>query len=341
MNESQSSSDTKPPRESTIEERAADAKFYLTIGGGSFILIAILLILPILLFLLPPNYIVSLQIAAIGYFLPGLFLFIWGLIKVYRGKDLTISQVRQAKIQQKDLRKTVKLVLFVTFFVVLVILPFLVGLSPLDLMNSIIQYSLIAFGPGGLFIGTFLISIFGNFTILFPIPYIFVLLLIAIQPGFTLIDGILMGLVVGLGATIGEIVSWLLGRSQTEALEDSQMGQRVLKVKDQVERGYGGLLIFFYAATPLPDDLLLIALGATRYPLWKTVIYCFFGKVALALMITIGAQMPGIRDVLMDVFGGVSDPFFETMYVVVGLFIILLIFLVPWQSVFRRIKGNK
>ncbi|MHA2314782.1 MAG: hypothetical protein ACXACF_05790 [Candidatus Hermodarchaeia archaeon] len=221
---------SQPPTEDEqiIEERAGDAKFFLTIGSGTFLLVGIiLLILAFLPFFFPPNLTQSFLIAGLGYLIPGIVLFIWGLGKVFRGKDLTLSQVWQAKIQRSDVKRTSRFLVFVTFFVILLIIPLLIGLSVIDIMNAIIQWSQLAFGTLGIYIGVFLISIFGNFTVIFPVPYLLVLLLIVVNwSNFTLIDGLILGLVVGAGAAIGETTAWLLGRTQTQSLEESATGQR-------------------------------------------------------------------------------------------------------------------
>jgi hypothetical protein len=335
-----------PPADdiSSLEERAGDAKFFLTLGSGTFIFLGALLLIPFLLGLLgllfiPPNVAFASLIMGLGYLFPGFILFVWGLGKVFRGKDLTFQQVWQARMQVDDIKRTARFLLFVTFFVILLVVPILIGLSVLDLMNAIIAWALMVFGPLGIYVGVFLISVFGNFTIIFPVPYLFVLLLIALQPGFTLFDGLMLGIVAGAGAAIGEIVAWLLGRSQSKSLESSPTGQQLLKIRGQIERGYGGLLIFIYAATPLPDDILLIALGATKYPLWKAILFCFFGKVVLALIITIGAQLPFLQPILLQLFGGGSDPLMDTLYLTIGIILIGLFFL-PWGTLLKKLRGK-
>lgn len=334
-------SKSQAPESEALERRAADAKFYLSIGSLSFIVLGILLLLPAVLLLLPPNIATTLIIGSFCYLIPGVFLFAWGLGKVFRGKDLSFTLVWHARFEGKDLRKTAKFLLFVSFFAVLLILPVLIGVSLFDLMNGIIQLTISLVGPVGLYFGVFLIAIFGNFTILFPIPYQLVLFMIALQDWFTVADGLLVASVAGLGATIGELVAWTLGRTQTEALEDSPTGRRIMKMKERAERGYGGLLVFLYAATPLPDDLLLIALGATKYPLWKTLLACSLGKVALCLVVVFGAQLPLLRPLLVGMLGEGSDPIRETAYLVVGIAIILLIFFVPWGEYARRLFRRK
>jgi membrane protein YqaA with SNARE-associated domain len=334
-------SQNRTSEKEVLQRRAADAKFYLSLGSLSFVLLGIVLLLPVFFLSLPPNIAGSLVIGSLCYLIPGGALFIWGLGKVYRGKDLSFTLVRHAQFERKDLRKTAKFLLFVSFFAVLVILPVLIGVSLFDLMDAIIQLTMLLAGPFGLYMGVFLIAIFGNFTILFPIPYQAVLFLIALQPWFTLADGLLTALVAGLGATVGELTAWLLGRTQSEALEDSATGRRIMKMKEQAEHGYGGLLVFLYAATPLPDDILLMALGATKYPLWKTILACSLGKVVLCLSVVFGAQLPILRPVLVSMFGGGSDPIRETVYLVIGIVVILLIFFVPWGQYGRRLFRRK
>lgn len=337
-------SSPSPKETNSLEERAGDAKFFLSLGSATFILLGIILLFPFLLNSLgfipiSPNIVAASLIAGLGYLLPGVVLFIWGLGKVYRGKDLTFQQVWQASIQRSDVKRTLRFLVFVTFFVILLVVPVLIGLSILDIMNAIITWAITVFGPLGIYIGVFIISIFGNFTVIFPIPYLFILLLIALQPGFTLIDALLLGVIAGAGAAIGETVAWLLGRTQSESLEESPTGQRILKLREQIERGYGGFFVFIYAATPLPDDILLIALGATKYPLWKALLFCFFGKVALALIITLGALNPVFQPILLQIFGGGSDPIMDTIYLIIGIALIGLFFL-PWGSLLQKLRGS-
>lgn len=326
-----------------IEERAGDAKFFLSIGSGAFFLFSVIFFIPLVIpfflpILLPLNVVNAFFIAGFAYLIPGLILFIWGLGKVFRGKDLSFEQVWKARIQRKDVKRTARFLIFVSFFVILLIVPVLIGFSILDIMNGIIGWCLTVFGPIGIYIGIFLISIFGNFTVIFPIPYLFVLLITVLNwPGFTLVDGLILGVIAGAGAAIGETTAWLLGRSQTETLEDSPTGLQMLKLRGQIERGYGGVLILIYAATPLPDDILLIALGATKYPLWKAIGFCFIGKVILSLLITIGAMF--FADILLVIFGGGADPIMDTAYLLVGIALIGLFF-VPWGRLVRKIRGN-
>ena len=136
------------------------------------------------------------------------------------------------------------------------------------------------FGILGVNIGVFIISIFGNFTIIFPIPYLFALILISLLPDFqnNPLMLLILGFSAGLGASIGELTAWALGRAGKQTIKDSSNFE---KMSQWVEKGYAPFLIFLFAATPLPDDAFMIVVGFVNYTLWKVLFFCFIGKVTL------------------------------------------------------------
>lgn len=134
------------------------------------------------------------------------------------------------------------------------------------------------YGDVGIYIGVFLISIFGNFTVIFPVPYVIALIVVS---AVTPVNPILLGLIGGLGASIGETTAWLIGRGSQEMIGDSESIERM---KGYVEKGWAPLLIFIFAATPLPDDAFLIVLGIAGYSIVKTLIYTFIGKFVLCYL---------------------------------------------------------
>ena len=89
-----------------------------------------------------------------------------------------------------------------------------------------------------------------------------------------------MGIFAGAGASIGETSAWLLGRASKNVLEES-MEKQVSRAQNWIDRGLAPLVIFLFAATPLPDDAILLFIGLLGYSLWKTIIWCFFGKIVL------------------------------------------------------------
>ncbi|MCD6513440.1 MAG: YqaA family protein [Candidatus Asgardarchaeia archaeon] len=138
-------------------------------------------------------------------------------------------------------------------------------------------YWMIDFASTYGYLGAFIISIFGNFTIIFPVPYSLAIFLLGASHQ---VDPLILGLISGLGAQIGEMSAYLLGRGVSIAELEEKYGDKFKKVNKMVEN-YGFWTIMIFAATPLPDDLVLIPAGIIGYDLKKTIIACLIGKVIL------------------------------------------------------------
>ncbi|MHA1917935.1 MAG: YqaA family protein [Candidatus Ranarchaeia archaeon] len=130
------------------------------------------------------------------------------------------------------------------------------------------------------YLGSFLISTFGNLTVLFPVPYV-----IAIFTLGTLgLNPLLLGISGAIGATIGEFSSYALGRgiSMTELFK--KYGEKMNRINKLI-KNQGFLAVFIFAVTPIPDDILLIPLGMIGYPYKKTLLAMFLGKLGLITFI--------------------------------------------------------
>ena len=152
--------------------------------------------------------------------------------------------------------------------------------------------------------GAFFISIFGNFTIFFPVP--FTLTIYAF--GATL-NPLLLGLACGLGSTIGEFSAYLIGMGGRKVIGE-KYGERLESAKLLVQR-YGMIVIFLFALLPLPDDLILIPLGMLRYDLRKALTAAFLGKTLMCVIIAYAGQLSFefVRDLFESggVLGGLAS----------------------------------
>lgn len=126
--------------------------------------------------------------------------------------------------------------------------------------------------------GAFLISILGNVSIFFPVPYA-----IAIYTLGAVLDPILLGISSGLGSAIGEFSSYFIGRG-SRSLLDKKYGGRLDSVKSLIQR-FGIITIFAFALLPLPDDLIMIPLGMLKYSLRKAFIAMFAGKTLMSIIL--------------------------------------------------------
>ena len=152
--------------------------------------------------------------------------------------------------------------------------------------------------------GAFLISIFGNFTIFFPVPFT-----ITIYAFGATLNPLLLGLTCGLGSTIGEFSAYLVGMGGRKVIE-GRYGERLESAKLLIER-YGMAIIFLFALLPLPDDVILIPLGMMRYDLKKALIAAFLGKVAMCTIVAYAGRFSYtfVRDIFESggIVGGIGS----------------------------------
>lgn len=152
--------------------------------------------------------------------------------------------------------------------------------------------------------GAFLISIFGNFTVFFPVPFV-----LTIYAFGSTLNPLTLGIVCGAGSTLGEFSAYLIGRGGRRVI-DERYGKRLETAKLLVQR-YGMAVIFAFAVLPLPDDLILIPLGMLRYNLKKAMTAMFLGKTIMCVAVAYAGRYSYtfIRDIFASsgLLGGLAS----------------------------------
>ena len=152
--------------------------------------------------------------------------------------------------------------------------------------------------------GAFLISIFGNFTIFFPVPFT-----ITIYAFGATLNPLILGLVCGIGSTVGEASAYLIGVGGRKVIE-GRYEERLESAKRLIQR-YGAAIIFLFALLPLPDDVILIPLGVLRYDLKKALGAMFLGKTLMLTFVAYAGRYSYtfVKDIFESggVFGGVAS----------------------------------
>jgi membrane protein DedA with SNARE-associated domain len=107
-----------------------------------------------------------------------------------------------------------------------------------------------------------------------------------------------VGIGVALGATISKAAHFYLSHLGGAFLEGRGLGKRAGRGLEK----WGGLLAFLAAATPIPDDPIVIPLGAAGYSAWKFFLSYFSGKalVCVAGAYVGGYAIQGVSDLLGD-----------------------------------------
>src|SRR4030043_1515720 len=147
----------------------------------------------------------------------------------------------------------------------------------------------------GLF-GIFLISFLGATSVFIPIPYTVVIFTLG---GLQAFDPLLIAVAAGTGAAIGEFSGYLIGFGGRRVI-----GERYKKKMDLLTRlfkKFGPIVIFIFALTPLPDDLLFIPLGVMRYSLIRAFIPALLGKFFSNLIIAYSGRLS--LQIIESIFG--------------------------------------
>ncbi|MBO3802477.1 MAG: hypothetical protein JTT11_01155 [Candidatus Brockarchaeota archaeon] len=157
------------------------------------------------------------------------------------------------------------------------------------------------------YLACFLLSIVGNTTIFIPFPYAAIVFIMTSQVG---LDPLLLGIVSGFGAAAGELASYALGFGGGKYLEKRGYAEKFGSLHAFLleHRRLLPLAIYVFAATPLPDDALMIPLGMLRYGLVASIVPCFLGKTTMLLFIGyfgsfvsgIGVDLDPVAGILFD-----------------------------------------
>ena len=225
------------------------------------------------------------------------------------------------------------------YLVLSILFPDLV--SPFGVIYSwLLDFSLLLGYPGA-----FLISAIGNATILVPFPYVGVAFILGgLRDELTLafvFDPWLIGIVSGIGAMIGEMTGYLIGYGGGRLIDEDQTSAFKSFV-DSHPRATP-IVVWFLAATPIPDDVLVIPLGAARYSWWKVALVQLIGKTMFLMGISWSGRI-GL-DFVGSILGS-TDPLsllsrvIEVSSVLLVIFAIYSLVRIDWNSLVSRRNSN-
>lgn len=141
------------------------------------------------------------------------------------------------------------------------------------------------------YLGIFLASLIGSASIILPLPSF--ALVIAAGSQF---DPLWVGIISGVGAAIGELTGYGLGYGIYH-VKNKFNERKIRKEKKKLSgwkktfnhwfhnRRLGFVLIVIFSFTPLPDDILGLFCGATKYDVKKFFLATLIGKIMLGLVL--------------------------------------------------------
>ena len=141
-----------------------------------------------------------------------------------------------------------------------------------------LRESVFTLGSWG-YVAVFLVQLADSATIFIPTPghaYTF-------ATGAAL-NPLVLGVIGGVGATLGELTGYFLGARAHRVLEGGRLYDRVLALTKR----WTGPALFTFALLPGPFEVANICAGAIRYPLWRFFLYVGIGKIVKVTCIAAG-----------------------------------------------------
>lgn len=90
-----------------------------------------------------------------------------------------------------------------------------------------------------------------------------------------------IGFIVAISATLAKFIHYIVVRGSRGILSEERL-MSLEREKNRVAK-WGALALFIAAASPVPDDPLIVYVGLTKYNSVKFIVSYFIGKVAITL----------------------------------------------------------
>ncbi len=182
------------------------------------------------------------------------------------------------------------------------------------------------YGP----IGIFLVSFLGNVIPYSTVPY----LIFIVHYGATVTETLGMieiAILGGIGAALGKVIVLLIGSATRKILPETDKKSMKLFMKLAGKSVFIAVLVF--AATPLPDDVLYIPLGAMGYSPFKFFVAAAIGKAIITYMALLFGET--IRYLV-----GESSTIASIVAIVATLILMFLIVKVNWEMIIEEIVSK-
>ena len=130
----------------------------------------------------------------------------------------------------------------------------------------------------------FITCLIGNISPI-PSPYTWSVCLAFAYFSFNPFIPLFFGFIASLGCLAGELVGYFIGKGAGKIMSEKRK-DNLRNLQDYLiaHPKIAPILIFFFGATPLNDDVLTIPLGILNYDLKKTILFCWLGKFSLMLL---------------------------------------------------------
>jgi membrane protein YqaA with SNARE-associated domain len=132
----------------------------------------------------------------------------------------------------------------------------------------------------------FIMAFLGGTSIFLPFPYY----LFTISFGAAGLNPLFLGISAGLGTLIGDTTSYYIAYHARVVVPRKYYSvfQKILDWTTKKNPAIFSLFVFLYASIiPLPDDLITVPSGITKYPFWRLAIPLGLGKITFNILLAL------------------------------------------------------
>ncbi|MBN1803022.1 MAG: hypothetical protein JW891_16045 [Candidatus Lokiarchaeota archaeon] len=253
---------------------------------------------------------------------------------------------------------------FLVFYItVIVYLIFFLFYNPFQEAIVLVRANMAGLTSGSNYYWALLISFgicfIGSASIAFPVPFPFVLFTLSssLMANYVTINAAtssspfwfaILGIAIigGLGCALGELSGYVVGygakkmingKSSTVVQNINGFGKLILENPKRTP-----LLVFLFALTPLPDDIIFLPLGMIKYPAWKCIIPGWLGKTVTTIayciwpiLFRLGVIATGLTD------DDISSVVTETIMIIITLTVMFFIMSFNWNKFLDDRKKKK
>ena len=133
------------------------------------------------------------------------------------------------------------------------------------------------------FLGIFILMLVSSMTVLFPLPGWTILAAAPAIMNLSGGDAFWLAVVATTGATLGESTGYFAGLWGRAVITEKHR-ENYVKIELWMRR-YGSVAIFIIAMMPFPFDLVGIASGSLRFPLWKFLLFSWPGRLIRTMLL--------------------------------------------------------
>ncbi len=181
------------------------------------------------------------------------------------------------------------------------------------------------------YIGFLIVSFIGTSTVVFPVPYLLALYYAGASQQF---NPFIVAVSSGLGATLGEIWLYFVGRGGRKVLPKKLL-EKSRKLTFLVEK-YGPWVVFIFAATPLPDDIIYPLLGVLKMEVKDIFLAAFLGKTLLSAIVFYAGQYSyQIIIELLGAYGESTDIYASIILLAISFILMIIVLLIDWERILK------